>query len=84
MSQSSDARKTLKELVDGIKKVFKKHSRTARGRAWNALTSKQAQRTMDQVVKNPSIVVNNTNSWLSYREWVEQKESLIINVDEWN
>lgn len=73
MSQSSDARKTLKELVDGIKKVFKKHSRTARNRAWNALTSKKAQSKMDQVIKNPSIVVNNTNSWLTYSEWVESR-----------
>lgn len=74
-SQNSDARRTLKELVDDIKKVFKKHSRSARDRAWDALTSKRAQKQIDQLIKNPSITVNNTNSWLSYREWVEQKKS---------
>ena len=60
--QNSDARKTLKELVDDIKSVFKKHSRTARERAWNALTSSRAQEKIHQAIKNPSITISNTNS----------------------
>lgn len=73
MAQNSDARKTLKELVDGIKSVFKKHSRTARERAWDALTSPRAKEKIQQAAKNPSITISNSSSWLSYREWVEQK-----------
>jgi len=72
--QNSDARKTLKELVDGIKSVFKRHSRSARDGAWSALKSKRAQEKIDQLIKNPSITVNSTNSWLSFKEYTMNSE----------
>lgn len=72
--QNSDARKTLKELVDEIKSVFKKHSRSARDRAWDAVTSSRAQKEIKQLIVNPSKPIIGTSRWLSYREWVEQKD----------
>ena len=71
--QNSDARKTLKELVDEIKKVFKKHSRSARDRAWDALITKRAQREIQSLIINPSKPVTGVSRWLSYKEWVDQR-----------
>lgn len=73
--QNSDARKTLKELVDDIKGVFKRHSRSARERAWDALTSSRAHKEIKELINNPSKVVNDTSRWLSFREWHQIDES---------
>lgn len=76
-TSNSDARKTLQELVDDIKRVFKKYSRTARERAWDALTSSRGKKEIDQLIKNPSKNVYGVNRWLSFKDWVEEKEKLI-------
>lgn len=75
MSKSSDPRKAINDLVKEIKKIFKKHTRTARSRAWSAVTSKGAKPQIDKIIKSPSAVVNGTSSWLSYRDWVESRKT---------
>lgn len=68
MTSNSDARKTLKELVDNIKRIFQKHSRSARSEAWSALTTQEGEKEIKKLIQDPNRVVNSTSKWLNFKD----------------
>ena len=67
----SDPRPAVKDIVDCLRKVFKKYTLGARKTAWNSITSKEAEREIQGLIRSPSKPVIGIPRLVSFKEWLE-------------
>ena len=70
MAQTSDTRDATQDIIDGLKRIFKKYSRTARGRAWHRVTSNAGEKIIKKIINNPSVPTPGLDR-LAFKEWLE-------------
>ncbi len=73
MAQNSDSRKAINDIVDVLKGIFKRYSRTARRRSWKSVTSKEGERIIQRIIVNPGVPTPGLNR-LAFKEWLEAQE----------
>lgn len=69
MAQTSDARDATQDIYDGLKRIFKKYSRTARERAWDRVTSVAGEKVVKRIINNPSVPTPGLDR-LAFKEWL--------------
>ena len=81
MSQSSDARRAIRELADNIKRIFKKYGRTARRSAWTGLTTGQGEKLIHQLLLSPTTKsIVGVEKYAKFREWMEANNDDIPSI----
>ena len=73
MAQNSDSRKAINDIVDVLKGIFKRYSRTARRRAWRSVTSSAGNKVIDRVINNPGVSTPGLDR-LAFKEWLNDQE----------
>ena len=71
---NSDPRDAVSDMVRGLQSVFKKYSRSARRRGWNALTSTKGKRQISKLIDSPSRPVVGITRLLRFKEWLEDEQ----------
>lgn len=69
--KKSDARKATKDLLDGVRSVFKDYSRSARRKSWDALTSSGGKSVVNKLIANPRTPVVGIPRLLRFKEWLD-------------
>lgn len=72
MGQSSDSRKAINDIVDVMKGIFKRYSRTARRRAWRSVTSNAGEKVIQRIINNPGVSTPGLDR-LAFKEWLENQ-----------
>lgn len=71
---SSDPRDALSDLFGCIKGTFKRYDRTARRKAWQAVTSGKGASEVKKLIDNPGQQVTGIPTFLKFKEWVRLNE----------
>ncbi len=67
---SSDPRDALGDLFSCLKGTFKRYDRSARRKAWEALTSGNGKSEVGKLINNPGHVVTGVPRFLKFKEWL--------------
>ena len=79
---SSDPRKATKDLLNDIKKTFKKYTRGAREKAWGAVTSKNGNHLVNRLARDPGTPVVGIPRLLSFKEWITNEATCSLGPNE--
>lgn len=67
----SDARPATSDLISNIRSVFKKYSKSARRKSWDALTSSEGKSIINKLINDPKTPVTGVPRLLKFKEWLE-------------
>lgn len=70
MSQKTDPRPAIQDLLDAIRGVFKKYSKPAREKSWQGIQSAEGRDSIQKLIKNPAAPVTGTSRFLKFKEWL--------------
>ena len=73
-NKKGDARKATSELIGDIRGVFKKYTRSARRKSWDALTSSGGKSVVNKLINDPRAPVVGIPRLLKFKEWMEKSE----------
>lgn len=71
MPQNSDARDATRDVIEVLKGIFKRYSRTARRKAWERVTSKSGEGIVRKIINNPGVPTPGLDR-LAFKEWLEK------------
>lgn len=69
-------RDAAKAMAEALKRVFHDYSLSARSKAWDKLTHGAGMNFMQTLVKHPDYSISNLMGKLTFKEWLEERESL--------
>ena len=72
MSQVSDSRPAVKELISAIRGVFSKYTHEAREKAWRGIQSTDGKNDINKLIRNPKVPITGTYRLIGFKEWFNQ------------
>lgn len=73
MSQNTDARPAVQDLLNAIRGVFAKYTRSTREKAWdNGIQSADGRKAIDKLIKNPKVPIVGAYRFLKFKEWINR------------
>ena len=73
-SQKSDARKATKDLIDDIRGVFRRYTRSTRRKSWDALMSPGGKSVVNKLINDPKAPVTGIPRLLRFKEWLDHSQ----------
>ena len=86
MKKDTNVREAVADIAKSLESVFKKYTRNTREKAWKRITSKDGEKEIDKILKDPSRSLNvfksltkkdennnNNFSVMKFNEWMKEK-----------